>query len=86
LVRVESDREKETRVETCQSRLLRQVVSRRRRKGKRGKRRVLMGNDREWEAECAGEAWAGHSEDRAFWAGMVFRLSLDESSARGWEQ
>jgi hypothetical protein len=79
-------REEENRVEACQSKLPRSRGRGRRKSRKRVGSGVFMGNDREWEAECAGGAWAGHSGDRVFWAGMVVHLSVDESPQRLSEQ
>jgi len=53
---VEKKWEQENEVEACQSEPSRSRVSERREKCKRARRGVFMGNDREWEAECAGEA------------------------------
>ena len=47
---------------------------------------LLMGNDRAWEAECVGRAWAGHTEDIGIWEGLVSGLSLAGFQQKRWEQ
>ncbi len=43
---------------------------------------VLMENDREWVAEFAGGAWAGHNGDRGGCAGRLAGLFLAEVQVR----
>ena len=59
-------REAENGGEASKTKLPKRRVSRGRKRRKRTRSQLLMENDRGWEAECAGGAWAGHSGGTGF--------------------